>query len=70
MRSITRRLEQLEKILAPTVGKEDRWGSMAGFRDLLLRQAQEQGEPFVVELKEQLDSLGPIGLWLVVVRDY
>ncbi len=70
MRTITRRLEQLEEILAPTVEKDEQWGSMAGFRDLLLRHAQEQGQPFVAELKEQLDWMGPIGLCREVVRDY
>jgi hypothetical protein len=37
MRVISRRLKKLEKIFAPEPKIEDRWGSMAKFRDDLLR---------------------------------
>jgi hypothetical protein len=45
MRVISRRLEKLEKIFAPVPTCEDTWGSMAEFRDELLRLAEERGAP-------------------------
>lgn len=68
MRTISRRLEKLEKIIAPTVEKDDGWGSMAPLREQLLRQAQERGEPFVADMKKQLDAMGPLGLWSELAR--
>jgi hypothetical protein len=59
MRVIGRRLKKLEKIFAPVPKIEDRWGSMAEFRNDLLRQAEQRGEPPVVELTEELEQLGP-----------
>ena len=55
MRAIDRRLVKLEKIFAPVLDIEDRWGSMAEFRDDLLRQAKQRGEPSVAELREELE---------------
>ena len=55
MRAIDKRLVKLEKIFAPVVASEDRWGSMAKFRDDLLRQAKQRGEPSVAELREELE---------------
>ena len=61
---------KLEKIFTPVPKIEDRWGSMAGFRNDLLRQAEQRGEPPVGELTEQLEQLGPAGLWRETARGY
>jgi hypothetical protein len=68
MRTITKRLETLEKTFAPLVKEEDRWGGMAEIRDELLRQAAERGEPFVSELRQELEAMGPLRLWTEVAR--
>ena len=70
MRAISRRLKNLEEVLAPVVEREDRWGSMAEFRDEILRQAEQRGEPPVAELREDLEQLGPLGLWREAARGY
>jgi hypothetical protein len=70
MRAIDRRLVKLEKIFAPVLDIEDRWGSMAEFRDDLLRQAEQRGEPSVADLREELEQLGPLGLWRETTRLY
>jgi hypothetical protein len=70
MRAIGRRLEKLEKVFVPVAESEDTWGSMAEFRDKLLRQAEERGAPSVAELSEELEQLGPSGLWREAARGY
>jgi hypothetical protein len=70
MRAISRRLTKLEKVFAPVPTSEDAWGKMAEFRDELLRQAEQRGEPSVAELREKLEQLGPSGLWLETARGY
>jgi hypothetical protein len=70
MKALSRRLERLEKALAPVVESEDIWGSMAEFRGDLLRQAEQRGEPSVVDLREELERLGPLGLWREAARGY
>ena len=69
MRTITRRLLNLEKVFAPAVqSDENTWGEMAPVRDELLRLVEKQDTARVAELKEELDTLGPAGLWLEVAR--
>jgi len=71
MRTITRRLLNLEKVFAPAVqSDENEWGEMAAVRDELLRVAEQQDAASVTQLKEELDGLGPTGLWLEVVRSH
>jgi hypothetical protein len=70
MRAISKRLERLEKVFVPVVESEDRWGSMAEFRDDLLRQAEQRGEPSVADLRQELEQLGPLGLWREAARGY
>src|SRR5579864_9787991 len=70
MRAISRRLEKLEKIFAPVPTFEDTWGSMAEVRDRLLQLAEQRGEAPVAELREELEQLGPAGLWLETARGY
>jgi len=70
MRAISRRLEKLEKVFAPASKSEDTWGSMGEFRDELLRQAEQRGEPSIAELREELEHLGPLGLWRETARGY
>jgi hypothetical protein len=70
MRAISRRLEKLEKIFAPVVESEDKWGRMAEFRDDLLRQTEQRGESSVADLREELEQLGPLGLWRETTRGY
>jgi hypothetical protein len=70
MRTISRRLEKLEKVFARVAKSEDTWGSMAEFRDQLLRLAKQRGEPSVAGLREELEQLGPSGLWREAARGY
>jgi hypothetical protein len=70
MRAISRRLEQLEKVFARVARSEDTWGRMAEFRDEILRQAEQRGDPSVAELSEELEQLGPLGLWREAARGY
>jgi hypothetical protein len=49
---------------------EDRWGRMAEFRDELLRLAAQRGEPPIAALAEELEELGPLGLWRESARGY
>ena len=70
MKAISRRLEQLEKVFARVARSEDTWGSMAEFRDELLRLAEQRGKPSVAELREELEQLGPLGLWRETARGY
>ena len=70
MRAISKRLERLEKVFVPVVESEDRWGSMAEFRDDLLRQAEQRGEPSVADLRQELEQLGPLGRWRETARGY
>ena len=70
MKAISKRLAKLETVFAPVVESEDTWGSMAEFRDRLLRLAEQRGEPPIAELREQLEQLGPLGLWREAARGY
>jgi hypothetical protein len=70
MKAISRRLAKLEEVFAPVAESEDRWGRMAEFRDEILRSAEERGEPSVTELREELERIGPSGLWLQAARGY
>lgn len=69
MRAIGR-LMKLEKVFAPPAATEDQWGSMAEVRDRLLQLAEQRGEPPVAELREELEQLGPGGLWRETARGY
>ena len=46
------------------------WGSMAKFRDELLRLAAQRGEPSLAAVAEELEELGPLGLWREAARGY
>jgi hypothetical protein len=70
MRAIDKRLVKLEKIFAPVVASEDRWGRMAKFRDELLAQAEQQGATSFAEVGAELERLGPSGLWIAAARGY
>ena len=70
MRVISRRLKNLEKIFAPMVESEDRWGGIAYFRDELLAQAEQQGTTSVAEVEAELERIGPLGLWRETARGY
>ena len=70
MKAIGRRLKNLEKIFAPVVESEDRWGSMAEFRDKLLQLAEERDALSVAAFTEELEQLGPLGLWRETTRRY
>ena len=43
---------------------------MAEFRNEIIRQAEQRGEPFVAEVREALEQLGPTGLWRETARGY
>jgi hypothetical protein len=68
MKTICRRLQKLEKTLAPAVTGRVGWGSMAGIRDNLLRAAKLRGAPAVAQLRTELDEFGPCGLWRETAR--
>ena len=70
MRTVSKRLQKLEMVLARRAVGDDRWGGMAFLRDRLLRVAEPWGESRVAEMKAQLDSLGPRGLWCEVCRTF
>jgi|SRR5580704_7571419 hypothetical protein len=70
MKAISRRLANLEKVFAPVVENEDRWGSMAEFRDDLLRQAEQQGATSFAEVGAELERIGPSGFWIAAARGY
>jgi len=70
MKLISRRLEKLEKIFAPQAERETGWGEIAKFRDELLRLAEQRGTAPIAQLKDELDAMGPIGLWFETVRSY
>jgi hypothetical protein len=70
MRAISRRLIKLEKVFARVAESATVWGSMAKFRDRLLQLAEQRGEPTVAELREELERLGPAGLWRETARGY
>jgi len=70
MRRLNNRLQKLEIVLARRAVGDDGWGGMAFLRDRLLRLAEPWGEAHVAEMKAQLDSLGPRGLWCEVCRTF
>jgi hypothetical protein len=55
-------------LFAPRAEKEDDWGGLAGVRDEMLRVAERLGEPRCSEIRTELDTLGPTGLWREAVR--
>jgi len=68
MKTISKRLQTLERLLAPRVEKEDHWGNMAGVRGEILHLAEQSGESHAFEIRMELDALGPVGLWCQTVR--
>jgi hypothetical protein len=70
MRRLNQRLQKLETVLARRAVGDDGWGGMAFLRDRLLRVAEPWGESRVAEMKAQLGSLGPRGLWCEVCRTF
>jgi hypothetical protein len=70
MRKIVNRLEKLEKVFARVAASATIWGSMAKFRDRLLQLAKHRDASSVAALREELERLGPAGLWLETARCY
>ena len=70
MTTISKRLLKLEKMLAPQAIEEDTWGGMAGFRDELFRRADREGDAHAASIRQELDVLGPNGLYCEVVRSF
>src|SRR5260370_12241223 len=70
MRALSRRLEKLEKAFARVVDSGTVWGSMAEVRDRLLQLAEQRDAPSVPALREQLERLGPAGLWRETAPGY
>jgi len=70
MRKIVNRLEQLEQVFARVAASATIWGSMAAVRDRLLQIAEERDPPSLATLREELERLGPAGLWLETARGY
>ena len=70
MRTIDRRLVKLERIFARVADSGTVWGSMAKFRDRLLQLAEHSGASTIAAFREELERLGPAGLWLEAARGY
>src|SRR5258706_394589 len=70
MKTIKRRVYKVKKEYGPRVKGEAAWGAMTKFRDQLLRLAEQRGTAPIAQLKEELDAMGPIGLWFETVRSY
>jgi hypothetical protein len=70
MGRLNKRLQKLEMVVARRTVGDDGWGGMAFLRDRLLRVAEPWGESRVTEMKRELDSLGPRGLWCEVCRTF
>jgi hypothetical protein len=70
MRIISKRLKRLEKIFARVAESGTVWGSMAKFRDSLLQLAEQSDAASVAALREELERLGPSGLWRETARGY
>jgi hypothetical protein len=70
MRKIVNRLEKLEMIFARVAASVTLWGGMAKFRDRLLLLAEQRDALSVAALREELDRLGPAGLWRETARGY
>jgi hypothetical protein len=60
----------LRRSLLPVPTSEDTWGSMAEVRDKLLQLADERDALSVAAFTEQLEQLGPAGLWRETARGY
>ena len=70
MKGISKRLAKLETVFARVAKSEDMWGSMVEVRERLLKLAEQRGEPHVAQLREELEQLGPLGLWREAARGY
>ena len=70
MRKIVNRLEKLENVFARVAASATIWGGMAKFRDRLLQLAEHSDASSVAALREELERLGPAGLWLETARCY
>ena len=68
MKTIRKRLQKLERSLAPGSSDNDNWSSMACIRDEILLSAKRLGIPRVTEIAEELNALGPTGLWRETLR--
>ena len=68
MRTLTRRLEKLEKTLAPlVVNKTD---DAADLRASIRHSAKDIGQPLAAQLEELLDEIGPYQFQLELHRAY
>ncbi len=70
MKTIGRRLQKLERLLAPKVENGDDWGGLASMRDEILRQAERTSESHGAAIRVELDTLGPVGLWCETARSF
>jgi hypothetical protein len=58
------------KVFARVARSEDQWGSMAEVRDRLLQLAEERDALSVAAFTEELEQVGPLGLWREAARGY
>jgi hypothetical protein len=71
MSTIRKRLEKLEKLVPPIVDPDAEWGERAAIRDLFLRdQAQEHGDAYAADLKQQLLKDGPVRFYIRIIEGY
>ena len=68
MRSLNKRLQKLEMVLARRAVGDDDWAGMACLREQLLHLAEPWGDSRIAEMEAQPGSLGPLGLWREVCR--
>jgi hypothetical protein len=70
MKTISKRLQTLERLLAPRVENEEHWGSLASVRDEIVCHAERLSESYGAAIRAELDALGPAGLWRETVRSF
>ena len=68
MKTISRRLQKLERSFAYLARGGDEWGALARFRDETIGCAEQLGAACGAEIRAELDELGPAGLWRETAR--
>ena len=62
MKTISRRLQKLERSFAYPARGGYEWGALARFRDEIVGRAEQVGAVYGSEIRAELEQLGPAGL--------